>query len=121
MQRYDVGSPITKSFADLSRLFYGSFAFSLMSNLMTTVLTLAYVRLGWGSELNPLMALELKTLGVWVVPFHVVSILAYYVLFYFTMRHTTMTAGRFKLWYTVLVLIPLLSSFDLAFDLRSVI
>lgn len=109
-----------KSFKDLSRTFYSSFFFSLAANSITTILTALYVAFGWSSELNPLMGIELKVLGIWVLPFHMAMILAYYVLFYFTMKQTTMTERRFKLWLVVLALIPVLSSFDLAFDLKSV-
>ncbi len=118
MLRYEKKPPV-KTFGDLAGLFFGSFFFSLAANSLTTILTFAYVIFGWGLELNPLMKLELKALGVWVLPFHVVSILAYYALFYFTMKHTAMTSSRFNLWCAVLVLIPILSSFDLVFDLKS--
>jgi len=108
-----------KSFKDLSRLFFLSFFFSLAANSLTTIMTLAYVVVGLESEINPVMALELRAFGIWVIPLHVVAILAYYLLFYLTMKRTKMTAGRFKLWCLVLILIPILSSFDLAFDVRS--
>ena len=108
-----------RSFKDLSRTFYTSFLFSLTANSITTVLTIAYVAFGFGAELNPVMALELKAFGLWVVPVHVVLILSYYLLFYLTMKRTQMTNGRYRLWIAVLVLIPILSSFDLAFDLKS--
>ena len=108
-----------KSFKDLSRAFYTSFIFSLMANSITTVLTIAYVAFGFGAELNPVMIIELKAFGLWVLPVHIVLILSYYLLFYLTMKRTQMTSGRFKLWTAVLVLIPILSSFDLAFDLKS--
>jgi len=117
MLRYEVSK--TRSFHDLSWLFFASFFFSLAANSLTTILTLAYVVAGWGSELNPVMGLELRALGTWVLPLHVIAILAYYVLFYFTMKYTLMTNGRYKLWCIVLILIPILSSFDLAFDVRS--
>ena len=113
--------PLVKSFKDLSRTFFSSFFFSLAANMITTVLTILFVAFGWSSELNPIMTVELKVLGLWVLPFHMIMILAYYALFYFTMKQTTMTEGRFKLWTLVLVLIPILSSFDLAFDLKSVL
>ncbi len=74
---------------------------------------------GWGSELNPVMTVELRAFGIWVIPLHVIAIIAYYALFYFTMKHTVMTKGRYRLWCLVLILIPILSSFDLAFDARS--
>lgn len=90
-----------------------------MANSVSTLLTVVYVVAGVGRELNPLMALELKTLGIWVVPIHVISILAYYLLFYLTMKHTPMTESRLKLWCAVLLFIPILSTFDLAFDLNS--
>jgi hypothetical protein len=113
---------LLKSFGDLRRLFYASFFFSLILNSLTTGLTVAYVLFGFGAaELNPVMALELKALGLWVVPFHVAAILAYYVLFYFTMKHTVMTGRRYRIWGAVLILIPILSAFDLGFDLRSVL
>jgi len=108
-----------RSFKDLSRTFFASFFFSLAANSLTTVLTLAYVAFGFRSELNPVMGLELRAFGIWVVPVHIVLILAYYLLFYLTMKRTTMTSGRFKLWMVVLILIPILSSFDLAFDVKS--
>ncbi len=96
-------------------MFYVSFFFSLAANSITTILTLAYVVFGIGSELNPVMALELKAFGIWVIPVHIVLILAYYLLFYLTMKRTVMNDGRFKLWMAVLVLIPILSSFDPCF------
>jgi hypothetical protein len=40
-------------------------------------------------------------------------------LFYLVMKRTVMTEKRFKIWCMVLLLIPLLSSLDLAFDLNS--
>lgn len=110
-----------KGFRNLSGLFYASFFFSLAANLATTILTVAYVAFGRGSELNPVMSFELKAFGLWVLPFHVIMIFAYYVLFYLTMKNTSMTEKRFKIWCLVLFLIPVLSSFDLAFDLKSVI
>ena len=67
------------------------------------------------------MALEMRSLGFWVLPFHIVAIVAYYLLFYYTMKHTKMTGGRFTLWYVVLLMIPILSAFDLFFDIRSVV
>jgi hypothetical protein len=111
----------SKSFSNLSSLFYSSFFFSMIANSVSTLLTVAFVLLGVGRELNPLMILELRVLGLWVVPLHIISILAYYVLFYLTIRRTVMTDGRFKLWCAVLVLIPVLSSFDLIFDLKSAV
>ena len=110
-----------RHFEDISRFFYGSFAFSIVSNSITTLLTFAYVVFGWGSELNPVMSLELGALGLWVLPFHVVAIVAYYLLFYLTMKRTSMAGARFTLWYVVLVLIPILSVFDLLFDFRSML
>ena len=67
------------------------------------------------------MALELRALGLWVLPIHVIAIAAYYALFYLTMKYTNMTNGRFTLWRVVLVLIPVLSAVDLGFDFGSVI
>jgi hypothetical protein len=118
MLRYDEKSSF-RSFSDLGQLFYGSLFFSLVTNSLATFLTFAYLEFGWGRELNPVMAIELRVLGAWVLPFHIVSILVYYILFYFTMKHTRITGGSFKLWCLVLILIPVLSSFDLAFDLKS--
>jgi hypothetical protein len=109
----------SKGFGDLRRIFYSSFFFSLTANSLTTILTFVYVVYGFGTELNPAMALELRILGIWVLPVHVTLIIAYYFLFYLTMKHSLMTGKRFKLWVVVLSLIPALSFFDLAFDLKS--
>ncbi len=87
-----------------------------------SVLTYLYVivyRVGY--ELNPVMLIEARVLGVWVIPAHIVSIIAYYVLFYFTIKHYSITRGRLALWVSVLLLIPALSAYDLGFDVWSII
>jgi len=112
-------APQTKSFENLSLLFYGSFLFSMAANSISSLLTIVYVDFGLGRELNLLMVLELRIFGLWVLPLHALSILAYYTLFYLTIKRTSMTETRIKLWSIVLLLIPILSAFDLAFDLNS--
>lgn len=113
---------LTYSFSNLNRLFFGSFIFATTGNVAVSILTYLYVviyRVGY--ELNPIMIIEARILGTWLIPAHVISITAYYVLFYFTIRRYVLTRTRFMLWIAVLVVIPALSACDLAFDVSSII
>ena len=109
------------SFSNLSRLYFGSFVFSTVGNAIVSILTYVYVFVfGVGTELNPVMMVEARVLGVWLIPAHMVSILAYYVLFYFTIKHFVLTKTKFRLWVLVLLVIPALCAYDLAFDTWSI-
>lgn len=112
----------TYTFENLGRFFFASFGFSAAANLLVSILTFLFVfvyRVGY--ELNPVMIIEARVLGSWLIPAHMISVIAYYMLFYVTMNHYAMTKPRFVLWITVLVIIPILSACDLAFDIFSII